>query len=80
MAGRNVAIVGAGMTKFMHRALETSELMARPKASLDSAEMRLDQIGCVVSEARRTPSTVSIEGEYLADGSAAGGSLTCAVM
>lgn len=72
MALRKVAVVGAGMTKFMRRALETPKELAwlAAKAALDSAEMKLDQIDCVVSgSAPDAFDGVHMKGEYLSDGS-----------
>ena len=68
---RPVAIVGAGMTKFMHRALETPKELSwlAAKAALDSAEMKLDQIdGVVLGSAPDAFDGVHMKGEYLADG------------
>ena len=47
---RRVAVVGAGLTKFVRRAHETSNELSwgATKAALDSARMTLDQIDCVV--------------------------------
>ena len=71
MAMRRVAVVGAGMTKFVRRALETPKELAwlATKAALDSAEMKLDDIGCVVlGTAPDAFDAVHQKGEYLADG------------
>jgi acetyl-CoA C-acetyltransferase len=71
MAMRRVAVVGAGMTKFVRRALETPKELAwlATKAALDSAEMTLDQIGCVVEgSAPDAFDGLHQKGEYLADG------------
>lgn len=68
---RRVAVVGAGMTRFMHRALETPKELAwlAAKAALDSAEMKRDQIGCVVlGTAPDAFDGVHMKGEYLSDG------------
>jgi len=72
MAMRRVAVVGAGMTKFVRRALETPKELAwlATKAALDSAGMTLDQIGCVVQgTAPDAFDGLHQKGEYLADGS-----------
>ncbi|MCI0402779.1 MAG: thiolase domain-containing protein [Acidobacteria bacterium] len=71
---RRVAVVGAGMTKFVRRALETPKELAwlATKAALDSAEMTLDQVGCVVQgTAPDAFDGLHQKGEYLADGSGA---------
>jgi acetyl-CoA C-acetyltransferase len=68
---RKVAVVGAGMTRFMRRALETPKELAwlASKAALDSAGMKLSQIGCVVSgSAPDAFDGMHMKGEYLADG------------
>ncbi len=72
MAMRRVAVVGAGMTKFVRRALETPKELSwlAVKAALDSAGMTLDQIGCVVEgTAPDAFDGLHQKGEYLADGS-----------
>jgi len=50
MSMRKVAVVGVGMTKFMRRAQETAKELAfeATKMALDSCEMTLDDIDCVV--------------------------------
>ena len=71
MGMRKVAVVGAGMTKFLRRALETPKELAwlAAKAALDSAEMKLDQIDCCVSgSAPDAFDGVHMKGEYLSDG------------
>src|ERR671922_971041 len=71
MSGRKVAIVGAGMTKFMRRALETPKELAwlAAKAALDSAELKLDQVQCVVlGSAPDAFDGVHMKGEHLSDG------------
>ena len=71
MGMRRVAVVGAGMTKFMRRALETPKELAwlASKAALDSAEMKSHQVGCVVvGTAPDAFDGVHMNGEYLADG------------
>jgi len=72
MGMRRVAVVGAGMTKFMRRALETPKELAwlASKAALDSAGMTLDQIqGVVHGTAPDAFDGLHMKGEYLADGS-----------
>jgi acetyl-CoA C-acetyltransferase len=71
MTMRRVAVVGAGMTKFVRRALETPKELAwlATKAALDSAGMTLGQIGCVVEgSAPDAFDGLHQKGEYLADG------------
>ncbi|MGH9862990.1 MAG: thiolase domain-containing protein [Candidatus Acidiferrales bacterium] len=71
MGMRRVAVVGAGMTKFMRRALETPKELAwlAAKAALDSAEMSLDQVGGVVlGTAPDAFDGLHMKGEYLSDG------------
>lgn len=71
MGYRRVAIVGAGMTKFMHRSLESPKELAwlASKAALDSAEMSIDRIGCVVlGSAPDAFDGMHMKGEYLSDG------------
>jgi len=68
---RRVAIVGAGMTRFVRRAQETGKELAWEAASkaLESCEMTLDDIDCVVSgSAPDAFDGVHMKGEYLADG------------
>ena len=71
---RKVAIVGAGMTKFMRRAQETGKELAWEAASmaLDSCEMTLDDIDCVVmGTAPDAFDMIHMKGEYLIDGAGA---------
>ncbi|MFQ5927205.1 MAG: thiolase domain-containing protein [Terriglobia bacterium] len=71
MGYRKVAVVGAGMTKFVRRALETPRELAwlAAKAALDSAEMKLEQIGSVVfGSAPDAFDGLHMKGEYIADG------------
>ena len=71
MSRRKVAVVGAGMTKFMHRALETPKELAwlAAKSALESAEMKLEQIDCVVlGSAPDAFDGLHMKGEYLSDG------------
>ncbi len=72
MGMRRVAVVGAGITKFMRRALETPKELTwlASKAALDSAGMSLDQIqGVVHGTAPDAFDGLHMKGEYLADGS-----------
>jgi acetyl-CoA C-acetyltransferase len=74
--GRRVAVVGAGLTRFMRRAQETGKELCweAAKAALDSCGMTLDQIDCVVmGTAPDTFDGVHMKGEYLADGAGAWG-------
>ena len=50
MGLRNVAVVGAGMTKFMRRSLETGRELSSEAArmALDSCGLTLDDVDCVV--------------------------------
>ena len=67
-----VAIVGAGITKFVRRAQETPPELswAASKAALDSAGMTLDDIDCVIhGTAPDAFDGVHMKGEYLAGGS-----------
>ena len=49
MTGRRVAVVGAGMTRFVRRAQETGKELAfqASRAALDAAEMKLDRVDAV---------------------------------
>ena len=74
--GRRVAVVGAGMTKFVRRAQETGKELSweAAKAALDSCGMTLDQIDCVVmGTAPDTFDGVHMKAEYLSDGAGAWG-------
>lgn len=67
-----VAIVGAGMTRFVRRAQETAPELAWAAASaaLESAGMSLDQIDCVIhGTAPDAFDGVHMKGEYLAGAS-----------
>jgi acetyl-CoA C-acetyltransferase len=69
-----VGIVGAGITKFVRRALETGPELswAAASAALDSAGMTLDQIDCVIhGTAPDAFDGVHMKGEYLSAGSGA---------
>ncbi len=71
MGMRRVAIVGAGITKFHRRALETPKELAyeAAKMALDSCEMKLSDIDCVVlGTAPDAFDGVHMNGEYLIDG------------
>ena len=71
---RRVAAVGAGMTKFMRRALETPKELSYGAArmALDSAGMQRDQIDCAVLDtAPDAFDGVHQNGEYLTDGAGA---------
>ena len=68
----HVAVVGAGMTKFLRRALETPKELAfeAAQAALESANMTLDDIDCVIhGTAPDAFDGVHMKGEYLSDGS-----------
>ena len=71
-----VAVVGAGLTKFMRRALETPKELSfeGAKAALDDAGLTIDDIDCVVSvTAPEAFDGVHMNGEYIADGAGAWG-------
>ena len=71
-----VAVVGAGLTKFMRRAMETSKELAYEgaRAALDDAGLTIGDIDCVVSvTAPEAFDGVHMNGEYLADGAGAWG-------
>jgi acetyl-CoA C-acetyltransferase len=73
---RRVAMVGAGMTRFVRRALETPQELAWQASSkaLESCELTLDDIDSVVmGTAPDAFDGVHMNGEYLADGSGAWG-------
>ena len=66
-----VAVLGAGLTRFMRRALETPKELAfeASKAALEDAGVTIDDIDCVVSAtAPDAFDGVHMNGEYLADG------------
>ena len=68
---RRVAIVGAGMTKFMRRAQETGKELAweAAKMALDSCEMKLGDIDDVVlGTAPDAFDMIHMKSEYLTDG------------
>ena len=71
---RRVAIVGAGMTKFIRRAEETPKELSyyATKMALDSAGVGLEEVDTVVhGTAPDAFDGVHMKGEYLADGSGA---------
>ncbi len=71
---RRVAIVGAGITKFYRNAMETPKELAyeATKMALDSCEMKLSDIECVVhGTAPDAFDGIHMKGEYLSDGSGA---------
>jgi acetyl-CoA C-acetyltransferase len=68
---RRVAIVGAGMTRFVRRAQETAKELSWQATSraLESCEMTLDDIDCVViGSAPEAFDGVHMKSEYLSDG------------
>jgi len=74
MGMRRVAIVGAGMTKFVRRALETSKELAyeASKMALDSCELSLKDIDSVtIGTGPDAFDGVHMNGEFLHDGSGA---------
>ncbi|MFC1522953.1 thiolase domain-containing protein [Elusimicrobiota bacterium] len=69
---RKVAIVGAGLTKFMHKAKETPKELswAASKMALDSCGMKLKDIDAVIhGTAPEAFDGVHQKGEYLLEGS-----------
>ncbi|MFO7637868.1 MAG: thiolase domain-containing protein [bacterium] len=74
--GQRVAMVGAGMTKFVRRAQETGKEMSYNAArmALDSCGLTLDQVEMVcLGTAPDSFDGVHMKGEYLADGAGAWG-------
>jgi acetyl-CoA C-acetyltransferase len=72
---RKVAVIGAGMTKFRHRMLETGRELSfeASRAALDSARMDIKNVDSVVlGSAPDAFDGLHMKGEYLLDG--AGGS------
>ena len=66
-----VAVIGAGLTRFVRRALETPKELAfqAARAALDDAGLTINDIDCVVSvTAPDAFDGVHMNGEYLADG------------
>ncbi len=77
-----VAILGAGLTRFMRRALETPKELAfeAAKTALEDAGLTIDDIDCVVSvTAPEAFDGVHMNGEW-PTAPARGASLTCAPM
>ena len=73
---RRVAVVGAGMTKFVRRAQETGKELAweASRAALDSCELTLDHVDAVcLTSAPDAFDGVHMKGEYLSDGAGAFG-------
>ncbi len=71
-----VAVLGAGLTRCMRRALETPKELAfeAAKTALEDAGLTIDDIDCVVSvTAPEAFDGVHMNGEYLADGAGAWG-------
>ena len=71
-----VAVLGAGLTRFVRRALETPKELAFQAASaaLEDAGLTIDDIDCVVSvTAPDAFDGVHMNGEYFADGAGAKG-------
>ena len=74
--GRKVAVVGAGMTKFVRRAQETGKELSWQAASaaLDSCELGLKDVDMVcLGSAPDAFDGVHMKGEYLSDGAGAWG-------
>lgn len=74
MGLRRVAVVGAGMTKFMRRAQETGKELTYQavKMALDSCQLKLKDIDCVaLGTAPDALDGVHMKGEYLSDGAGA---------
>jgi acetyl-CoA C-acetyltransferase len=72
MSMRKVAVVGAGMTRFVRRAQETGKELSfeATKMALKYCDMTLDDIDCVVhGTAPDSFDGVHMKGEYLSDGS-----------
>ncbi len=71
MSGTRVAVVGAGMTRFMRRAQETGKELAweASRAALDSCELTLADVDAVcLTSAPDAFDGVHMKGEYLSDG------------
>jgi len=74
MSMRKVAVVGAGMTKFVRRALETGKELSWQASSmaLNSCELTMDDIEAVcLGTAPDAFDGVHMKGEYLSDGAGA---------
>src|SRR5678815_6153849 len=73
---RRVAVVGAGMTRFVRRAQETGKELAweASREALASCELPLDRIDAVcLTSAPDAFDGVHMKGEYLSDGAGAYG-------
>jgi acetyl-CoA C-acetyltransferase len=71
MAMRKVAVVGAGMTKFIRRAQETPKELAfqATRMALESCEMTMDDVeGVCLGTAPDSFDGIHFNGEYLSDG------------
>lgn len=71
MGMRKVAVVGAGMTRFVRRALETGKELSWQAAStaLNSCELTLDEIEAIcMGTAPDAFDGIHMKGEYLSDG------------
>ena len=76
MTGRRVAVIGAGMTRFVRRAQETGKELSwqAAKAALDSCELSLGDVDIVCNgTAPDAFDGVHRKGDYLADGAGAWG-------
>src|SRR5205085_3589601 len=76
VTGRRVAVVGAGMTRFVRRAQETGKELAweASRAALDSCELSLADVDAVCcGTAPDAFDGVHMKGEYLSDGCGAVG-------
>ena len=74
--GRRVAVVGAGMTRFVRRAQETGKELSwiAARAALENAGIGLDRVGAVcLGSAPDAFDGVHRKGDYLADGAGAWG-------
>ncbi|MDP2976398.1 MAG: hypothetical protein Q8N45_09345 [Anaerolineales bacterium] len=74
MSMRKVAVIGAGMTKFVRRAQETPKELSWEAArmALESCELTMDDIQAVcMGTAPDAFDGVHMKGEYLSDGSGA---------
>ena len=74
--GRRVAVIGAGMTRFVRRAQETGKELAweASRAALDSCELKLSDVDVVcLTSAPDAFDGVHMKGEYLSDGAGAFG-------
>jgi len=74
MGMRKVAVVGAGMTKFVRRAQETPKELSwqASRAALGSCELTMDDIDAVcMGTAPDAFDGIHMKGEYLSDGSGA---------